>query len=741
MGDEAPTTSGASDAEVPWERLPAELWLDVLARVPRLWRPVAGRVTSTMRDLVIRLDATVDVPRMPADAPRTGAVEPNAPCRLLTRPPFDRSRRALWLRCALLVDAAALADHTRAVAVVEWLRDAGKRGAATRPCPWNPDAYRNAARAGNIPLLALLTKDATAGDDVGCAIAAAEGGQLAALGWLHRRRRVRFDEYDAATAAAASASAIPVSMAHRGGAVLVAPPVLWSKSVHVAAARSGNIAVLRWLDVEGCPRSGAAYVEAVTHRRLDALRWLASTSHRDTTDQELGERPPPSVTPVPRSVWIRPPRDAAVQAASQGWIEALECLYVAGCPMTDGILVASAARGGHLEAIKWLRERIDPPCAWSSNAVRTAVEGDHMPTLAWLARAGCPIGGTTYVEAAARGRTDLLRWLRCEPFAHFDRHASMEMLPELADPCPWPAAASLYCAAASGNHVSVLDWLCAQRVPLAAETAELALDAALSAGAVHAAGWLMDSAGHLVPQVQSMWFNVSEARVRPILWARENGCAWDSTMCAIAAGFDRVGILMWLRAQCPPCPWQPCQWRSSQRQSRGLDAHGDDSGDGCDHHGEKESDAGDPCIQAALGGALDSLEWLVDAGCPHNPLRTMTMAASRGRLHVLKWCRDVCRWAWTSDVTAAAAAGGQSARLVALLRDSGCPWDARVASAYARRGDAHALQLLGTAHRPTDPAPWDASVVAAALKLNHNQLAHALVCAGCPAPRGRSNRS
>jgi hypothetical protein len=58
--------------------------------------------------------------------------------------------------------------------------------------------------------------------------------------------------------------------------------------------------------------------------------------------------------------------------------------------------VRVAAKGGHLEVLKWAREN---GCPWDEDDVRVAAEGGHLETLKWARENELP------VETRGRART------------------------------------------------------------------------------------------------------------------------------------------------------------------------------------------------------------------------------------------------------------------------------------------------------------------------------------------------
>src|SRR5260221_381167 len=92
-----------------------------------------------------------------------------------------------------------------------------------------------------------------------------------------------------------------------------------------------------------------------------------------------------------------------------------------------------------------------------------------------------------------------------------------------------------------------------------------------------------------------------------IIWAREQGCEWDSGTCSYAAKGGHLEVLKWAREN-------GCEWNSST------------------------------CSNAASGGHLEVLKWAREHGC-HWTSFTCSCAARRGHLEVLKWAREHgCKW-------------------------------------------------------------------------------------------------
>ena len=80
-----------------------------------------------------------------------------------------------------------------------------------------------------------------------------------------------------------------------------------------------------------------------------------------------------------------------------------------------------AARGGHLDVLRWLRSQ-NPPCPWGAVTCREAARCGHLDVLKWLRAQDppCPWNAFTCEMAAMGGHFDVLKWLRAQD-----------------PPCPW----------------------------------------------------------------------------------------------------------------------------------------------------------------------------------------------------------------------------------------------------------------------------------------------------------------
>jgi hypothetical protein len=148
-----------------------------------------------------------------------------------------------------------------------------------------------------------------------------------------------------------------------------------------------------------------------------------------------------------------------------------------------------------------------------------------------------------------------------------------------------------------------------------------------------------------------------EGQLAVAMWARENGCLWDDSTYACAAGGGHLEFLKWLkRARCA---------RARLRQN--------------------------PMWAAARGGHIEAIRWLRGEGFPLSPL-CCHEAAAGGHVEVLKWLvEEGCPLsAWCC----AEAAGGGRIDALEWLRREGCPWNALACSYAAGGGHLGVLRWL-----------------------------------------------
>ncbi len=102
----------------------------------------------------------------------------------------------------------------------------------------------------------------------------------------------------------------------------------------------------------------------------------------------------------------------AYRACAKGCVELLSALHSAGCPFPRSAL-QRAARGGHLPAVRWLRDHLPPPHrTLSANVVVAAAYSGDVQLLEWLGlQEDVDMVPGAFTAAAAAGSVQAIRWL------------------------------------------------------------------------------------------------------------------------------------------------------------------------------------------------------------------------------------------------------------------------------------------------------------------------------------------
>ena len=96
-----------------------------------------------------------------------------------------------------------------------------------------------------------------------------------------------------------------------------------------------------------------------------------------------------------------------------GSVEVLEYLLERGYALRRGKACEAAARGGCLEALKFLRG-LDPPCPWSAYICNEAAQGGHLEVLKWLRAQNPPCPWRRHecrTEAEWSDHTHIVQWI------------------------------------------------------------------------------------------------------------------------------------------------------------------------------------------------------------------------------------------------------------------------------------------------------------------------------------------
>ena len=201
----------------------------------------------------------------------------------------------------------------------------------------------------------------------------------------------------------------------------------------------------------------------------------------------------------------------------------------------------ATARGGDMDAIRWLREH---KCPWEEegkseyyglldtdmhveyNACDGAAEGGHLDVLKWLRMEGCPWHEGTCSRAARGGHLDVLK------YAH-------------ENGCPWDVWTCQ--AAAQGGHLAALKYAHENGCPWELNTCRIAALyghlAVLKYAHEKGCPW----------NGTACYSAARKGHLHVLKYLHENGCPWDTDTCDVAACLGHLDVLKYARKN--GCPW------------------------------------------------------------------------------------------------------------------------------------------------------------------------------------------
>ena len=173
------------------------------------------------------------------------------------------------------------------------------------------------------------------------------------------------------------------------------PSCEWEVKAMYLAARGGHIEVMKFLlekhiDPLTLLMDPRIMNEAAGGGHIEVMKWLKA-------------RAGPSVQLIPEMCY---------QAAWNGRVDMLDWLKSEGCSLTTGdSLLTSAATGGQLATLKWLREQQGAP--FDNLTADNAVYRGHWEVLKWLIEKGCLWGMFGFHYAVSKGwDLEKLRWMK-----------------------------------------------------------------------------------------------------------------------------------------------------------------------------------------------------------------------------------------------------------------------------------------------------------------------------------------
>lgn len=168
-----------------------------------------------------------------------------------------------------------------------------------------------------------------------------------------------------------------------------------------------------------------SYVSVYTNKRKKIEKY----SHEDRYSEEYSSFGPlwndreKEITIIGagcgREDWMRRSNDnwflfcfnrARRAAARAGQLRILKLICTPSTDLEKKIYICrEAARGGHIDVLRWAREEGSP---WDATVCMEAARGGRLEVLRWLRSEGCPWDEYTCSEAARHGRLEILKWAR-----------------------------------------------------------------------------------------------------------------------------------------------------------------------------------------------------------------------------------------------------------------------------------------------------------------------------------------
>ena len=227
---------------------------------------------------------------------------------------------------------------------------------------------------------------------------------------------------------------------------------------------------------------------------------------------------------------------------------------------TDDCL--QAAKGGQLEALRWLRS-LDPPCPWDEERMcEYAARGGNLELLKFVRAGGCPWSERVCSAAARSGNLEVLKCAGSEdcPWGgDMCKYAAiggnLELLKFVREQCAWHE--DEMCAnAAKGGSVDLLAWVRDQGCPMDEETCS----AAAFCGQLETLWWLR-SLDPPCPWIKEYmcWYAAKAGNLAMLQWMRAQGCPWDESTTYAAAQKGNIEILRWARSQGCPLNKENCR--------------------------------------------------------------------------------------------------------------------------------------------------------------------------------------
>ena len=373
---------------------------------------------------------------------------------------------------------------------------------------------------------------------------------------------------------------------------------------------------------------------------------------------------------------------ACAAAARGGQLETLEWLRERGVPWDKQVSYNAALRG-HLALLEWARAHKSPLPApergWGKregfNPLCAAARGGHIEVLKWLRGQDIQHRQNEVTQsAAAAGHFDVLMWLIQTAKFSVDADA-------------------LLAEAAEHGHLDIVMW-CAGKAGRACPYLN-----AIRNGHIRVLEYLRDQE-MVTFSGQSIEAAVEAGQLEMLVWLREvAGCPWDYNTAFKAAKSGHLNVLKYVVEH--GCPLTPGPFENHLNLHATAIVH-TEVVKYLIGLGTPEMTLDRLCNLAAEKGNLELLMWLMEIGCTYNQQELFGSATVRGHLKVLRWLHEERGWPIPDDIANKAAFSGHVA-ILEWLRSIGCSFTTLTCERAAKGGHLEALKWL----REVADCAWD----------------------------------
>jgi hypothetical protein len=154
--------------------------------------------------------------------------------------------------------------------------------------------------------------------------------------------------------------------------------------IYYAPIMNGNLELLIWFKEHNCQLTTKSFLVAIMYGHLNIIKWVCDNEPNIDTS------------------------DGASYASNYGHTHVLEWMKLTyGIENMKGYLCDRAAKGGHIDTLKWLQNN---NFNWDENTCSFSALNGHLNVLIFLKNNGCPMDNFTCDFAAFGGHLDVLLW-------------------------------------------------------------------------------------------------------------------------------------------------------------------------------------------------------------------------------------------------------------------------------------------------------------------------------------------